>query len=157
MMLGLLALAASSVSQCPVERAQYVLRHHPRWTAHYRQVVSGPDWPSDLALAIHDQKSGDTSWWLPWNGGTDGLQNIASTEDVTAKGWHAPDPDGGPRPQGNRQYIGFDAAYDLIGGVPRRGDPAPAHMLFPDSAGSGDKTFGWKTFFDLVDCAGNDH
>ena len=24
--------AASSVSSCPVERAQYALRHHPRWT-----------------------------------------------------------------------------------------------------------------------------
>ena len=153
-MLGLLALAATSVVPCPVERAQYVLRHHSDWTAYYRQVDSGQDWPNGLALAIHDRRSGKTSWWLPWNGGTDGLQNIASTEDVTTKGWRSPDPDGGPRPQGNRQYLGFDAAYDLFGRVPRRGDPAPSHMLFPDSAGAGDQTFGWKDFFDLVSCSG---
>jgi len=152
MMLELFTLAAALATPCPVERAQYVLRHHPDWTAYYRRVDSGSDWPSGLALAVHYRKSGETSWWLPWNGGTDGLQNIASTEDVTARGWNPPSPDDGPRPQGNRQYIGFDAAYDLIGRVPQAGDPAPVHMLFPNSAGAGDKTFGWKDFFDLVGC-----
>lgn len=153
MVLGLLALAAASVAPCPVERAHYVLRHHPEWTAYYRQVDSGSDWPSGLALAIQYHKSGETFWWLPWNGGTDSLQNVASTDDVIAKGWQPPNPDGGPRPHGNRQYLGFDAAYDLIEQVPRRGDTAPVHMLFPDSAGAGDKAFGWKDFFDLVNCS----
>jgi hypothetical protein len=86
---------------------------------------------------------------LPWNGGTDGLENVAATEDVTAKGWTPPSPDGGPRPHGNRQYLGFDAAYDLIDGVPRRGSHAPAHMLVPDLAGAHDPAFEWKDFFDL--------
>ena len=152
MVLGLLAFVAAVVAPCPVERAQYVLRHHPDWTASYRGVDSGSDWPSGLALAIHRRTSGETTWWLPWNGGTDGLQHIASTEEVTAKGWKPPSPDGGPRPQGDRQYLGFDAAYDLIDRVPRVGDPAPSHMLFPNSAGAGDKTFGWRGFFDLVGC-----
>ena len=152
-MFGLLALVASSVVQCPVERAHHVLRHHPDWTAYYRAVDSRPDWPSGLALAIHDRRSGETFWWLPWNGGTDGLQNVASTVEVTKKGWQLPSPDGGPRPQGNRQYLGFDADYDLIDRVPNRGDRAPSHMLFPDSAGAGDKAFGWKDFFDLVSCS----
>lgn len=151
-MLGLLALAAASVGPCPVERAQYMLRHHSGWTARYRQVASSPDWPSDLALAVYNPTTGATSWWLPWQGGTDGLQNFAGTEDVTEKTWRVPNPDASPRPQGNRQYQGFNAAYDLIDRVPRKGDPAPAHMLFPDSAGAGDKTFGWKDFFDLVGC-----
>lgn len=154
-MFGLLALAASTVAHCPVERAQYKLRHHPDWTAYYHEVDSGPDWPSGIALAIHNRRSGATSWWLPWNGGTDGMQNVASTEDVTRKGWKPPSPDGGPRPQGNRQYLGFTAAYDLIPRVPRRGETAPSHMLFPNSAGAGDKAFGWKDFFDLVSCSGN--
>lgn len=88
-------------------------------------------------------------WWHGW------ASEHGLTEDVTAQGWRSPSPDGGPRPQGNRQYIGFDAAYNLIDRVPRRGDAAPSHMLFPNSAGAGDKTFGWKDFFDLVGCSGN--
>ena len=151
-MIGLLAFAAATIASCPVDRAQYILRHNPDVTAYFRPVDSGPEWPSGIALAIHHKKSGKTFWWLPWNGGTDGLQNVASTEDVTAKGWQAPSPDGGPRPYGNRQYLGADAAYNLIGHVPNRGEPAPAHMLFPNSAGSGDEAFLTKEFFDLVGC-----
>lgn len=139
--------------QCPVEHARYVLRHHPEWTAEYQEIDSGSAWPSGLALAVHNGLSGKTSWWLPWNGGTDGLQNVASTEDVTVPGWRPPDPDGSPRPNGNRQYLGFDAAYNLIGRVPSRGAPGPSHMLFPDSAGAGDRVFGWKDFFDLESCS----
>lgn len=154
MVLGLFALAAASMAPCTVERARYAMRHHPDWTAYFRLVDSGPEWPSALALAVHDRKSGHTNWWLPWNGGTDGLGNVASTLDVTAKGWRPPSPDGGPRPHGNRQYLGFDAHYDIIEDVPRRDHLAPSHMLFPDSAGSGDGAFGFKAFFDLVACPG---
>ncbi|WP_294257738.1 hypothetical protein [uncultured Sphingomonas sp.] len=152
-MLGLILLAAAATAPCPVERARYVLRHHPDWTAAYRPVDSGSDWPSGIALAVHRRSTQETFWWLPWQGGTDGLQNIASTEDVTAPDWRPPDPDGGPRPQGNRQYLGFDADYNLIDRVPRRGDPAPAHMLFPNAAGAGDRVFDWKDFFDLSGCS----
>lgn len=151
-MLGLLVLAATSIASCPVERARYLLRDNPDVTAYFRQVDSGPDWPSGLALAVHNRKSGKTYWWLPWNGGTDSLQNIASTEDVTTEGWRPPNPDGGPRPYGNRQYVGTDASYNVLGAVPRRGELAPVHMLFPDSAGAGDTVFPIKEFFDLVTC-----
>lgn len=154
MMIGLFALAAASVAACPVERAHYTLRHNPEVTAYFRPVESGHDWPSGLALAVHHKRSGKTFWWLPWNGGTDDLQNVASTQDVTVEGWQPPSPDGGPRPYGNRQYLGTDAAYNIIGHVPKRGEPAPAHMLFPNSAGSGDTVFPTKQFFDLVSCEG---
>src|SRR5947209_683805 len=110
-MVGLIALAAASTAQCPVEHAHYVLRNNPAVTAYFRDVDSGSDWPSRLALAVHDAGSGKTFWWLPWLGGTDGLQNVASTNDVTRSGWRPPNPDGGPRPYGDRQYIGTDAAY----------------------------------------------
>ena len=121
-------------------------------TAYFRPVDSGSDWPSHIALAVHYEKSGKTFWWLPWNGGSDSLQNVASTEDVTVKGWQPPNPDGGPRPYGNRQYIVTDSNYNLINHVPIRGEAAPAHMLFPDSAGSGDTAFLNRQFFDLVSC-----
>jgi hypothetical protein len=136
-MIGLLALAAATIASCPVNRAQYILRHNPDVTAYFRPVESGPERPSGIALAIHHKKSGKTFWRLPWNGGTDGLQNSAPTEDVTVKGWRAPSPDGGPRPYGNRQYIGADVTYNIIDHVPKREEPAPTHMLFPNSAASG--------------------
>lgn len=151
-MFDLLALAAASLTSCPVERAHYVLRDHPGLTADFRSVARSPDWPSGLALGVHHTASGRTFWWLPWNGGSDGLQNVASTGDVTARGWHPPDPDGGPRPYGDRHYIGTDATYRILSGAPRRGEPAPAHMLFPDSAGSQDRVFVARQFFDLVGC-----
>jgi len=128
-MIGLFALAAASLIQCPVERAHYALRHDPNVTAHFRTVDSGPGWPSGLALAVHHKDTGQTFWWLPWDGGTDGMQNVASTEDVTKRNWRPPDPDGGPRPYGDRQYFGTDAAYNVLSNGLRRGTLAPAHMI----------------------------
>ena len=152
-MVGLFALAAVSMSQCPVERARYVLRHNPNVTAYFRKVDSSRDWPSGLALAVHHKSSGKTFWWLPWVGGTDGLQNVASTEDVTRSGWRPPSPDDGPRPFGDRQYLGFDAAYNVLNDQwLHRGTIAPAHMLFPNSASSHDTALPTKQFFDLVSC-----
>lgn len=151
-MIGVLLVAAAATSSCPVERAKYAFRNDPSVTAYFRSVDSGPDWPSYIALAVHYQKTGRTFWWLPWNGGSDGLQNVASTEDVTAKDWSPPSPDGGPRPFGNRQYIVTDPSYNVMNRVPVRGDPAPGHMLFPDSAGSGDTAFLNRQFFDFVGC-----
>ena len=151
-MVGLFALAAASMSQCSVERAHYVLRHDPNVTAYFRKVDSGRDWPSGLALAIHHKSSGKTFWWLPWVGGADGLQNVASTEDVTKKGWQPPNPDDGPRPYGDRQYLGADARYNIISDWLDRGTVAPAHMLFPNSASSHHTAFPTKQFFVLVSC-----
>ncbi len=154
-MFTLFVLAAAVRTSCPVERAHYVLRGHPDVTADFRPVATTRDWPSGLALGIRNGDSSQTSWWVPWNGGSDGLQHVASTEDVTARGWHLPDPDGGPRPFGDRQYLGLDATYSILGDVPRRGTPAPAHMLFPDSAGSQDRVFVARQFFDLAGCRAN--
>lgn len=88
-MLAFFVIAAAAPLQCPTENARYVLRNAPEVTAHFRAVDSGPDWPSGLALAVRFGRSGHTYWWLPWNGGTDNRQNIASTTDVTV-------PDGDP-------------------------------------------------------------
>jgi len=154
-MTGLLALSAATVAtvaSCPVEQAHYVLRHDPGVTAYFRPVDSGPDWPSHVAIAVQYTELGKTFWWLPWNGGSNGLQNVASTEDVTAKDWQPPSPDGGPRPYGNRQYVGTDIMYKLINHVPKRGELAPAHMLFRDAAGSKGTAFLDRQLFDLVAC-----
>lgn len=155
--LAILALAASI--ECKVEDAQYALRHTPAITATFRPVDSGRDWPAKVALAVHFGETDRTYWWLPWNGGTDDRQNVASTTDVTLPDWKPPSPDGGPRPLGDMEYIGTNAYYDVIDDIPRRGGIAPAHMLFTSL---GDKTWHWSTaqrdsapkqFFDLIGCA----
>lgn len=151
-MLSLLALAAASTTICPVEGARYVLRGHSEITAIFRAVESGSEWPSRLALIIHSSRTGKTTWWVPWQGGTDGRTNIASTTDVTRKDWRPPDPDGGPRPLGDRQLLTTDKFYNILKAVPRRGVPAPAHMLNPDAGSSRDEVFPERQFFDLVGC-----
>jgi len=158
-MIGFTALATVAVAVCPAENAHYVLRKAPGVSAYFRNVDSSPDWPSGLALAIHFKKSGHTFWWLPWNGGTDNRQNIASTTDVTAKSWRPPNPDGGPRPYGNMEYLGLNANYDVINDIPRRGKRAPAHMLLPYAGasefnhGAGNSVSDTKQFFDIISCS----
>lgn len=158
-MLGLIALAAASASQCMSENAHYSLRGAPEVTAYSRKVDSGRDWPSGLALAINFKKSGHTFWWLPWNGGSDNLQNVASTTDVTAPDWRPPSPDGGPRPNGDMEYLGADPDYNIINDIPRRGKPAPAHMMLAHAGaaefnhGAGNSVPDTKQFFDFVRCS----
>ena len=151
-MIAALAVAAAALTACPVEDAQYALRHAPAVTASFRVIDRTDDWPSGVAMAIRDARSGQVSWWLPSVGGTNGLDYVVSTTDVTAPGYRPPVGDGGPRPAGVRTIVMTDARYDIVDGVPQRGQPAPAHMLFPDSAGSSDKVFHDKQFFDLVGC-----
>lgn len=130
-MLALLLAAAASLS-CPVEQAHYVMRATPGVTADFRPIDSGADWPSGLAFRLHIGASGRSYWFLPWGGGSDGRQNLASTIDVDMPGWRPPSPDGGPRPVGDVAYIATDTTYHLIDRIPHRGDIAPAHILLPD-------------------------
>ena len=52
-MIELFALAAASLFRCSVERAHYVLRRNRNVMAYIKDVDSGLDWPSGLALAVH--------------------------------------------------------------------------------------------------------
>lgn len=159
-MLIMLTLAAASLATCRVESARYAMRTAPGITAYFKRVNSGPDWPNGLALATHFAATGRTYWWLPWNGGTDDLQNVSSTTDVTVAGWKPPSPDGGPRPLGDLEYLATDAGYKVIDAVPERGDIAPAHILLTHL---GDRVWHGpnvnardsapKQFFDLVACS----
>lgn len=148
---------------CRIEDAVYVLRDQQDVTATYVRVESG--WPSKLAMRLHVGSSGRTYWWLPWNGGSDGKQNLASTTDPTLSSWKPPSSDDGrERPLGDVEYIGTDAKYHLLNGVPERGELAPAHFLIPDlrealwyRTDSNERDDTAKQFFDLTGCKGPSH
>src|SRR3954454_10322165 len=165
MVIGLAAAIASL--SCTVERAHYSMRTAPDITASFRDVNTAraangwDDWPSHVAFRIHMGKTNRTYWFLPWPGGTDDLQNLASTTDVEAPDWKPPSPDGGPRPLGDFNYIATDARYNVIDSIPHRGGKAPAHILIPrlgdalrhPVAARNPRDRAPKQFFDLVGCS----
>ena len=155
-----LALAVTAAMLCKVDYAHYVLRTSTTVTAQFRPVDSGRDWPSRLAFRVHLEATGRTYWFLPWNGGTDGRQHLASTTDVERPGWHPPSPDDGPRPIGDTDYLATDASYRVLASAPERGEQAPAHILLPNLGDAlwhqptmlEPRDTAPKQFFDLVGC-----
>ncbi|MEA5126128.1 hypothetical protein [Xanthomonas floridensis] len=150
---------ALAVSGCVAEHARFALRDDSDVQAAFQRVASGPQWPAQLAVHLVSARIGLDAWFLPWNGGSDGNQHLASTTDVTAPGWQPPDPDGGPRPLGDIDYLGTDASYRILSEVPRTGMPAPAHFLLPDLGEAlrylpaPAQRQPARQFFDLVGCA----
>ena len=149
-----IALALAAAAACSVENAHYTLRHTPAVTLSFVPVAASHDWPSGIALVEHLARTGHTYYFLPWQGGNDGRENLAHTTDVTRSDFRLPSPDGGPGRLGDVDYIATDAGYDIIDHAPIKGDPAPAHILI-----SGLSDAGWrpdsvvKAFFDLDGCA----
>lgn len=158
---------AIAIFSCTVERARYSMRTAPDITATFRDVKTAKaadgidDWPSHLAFRIHTAKTNRTYWFLPSPGGTNDLQYLVSTTAVDATDWKPPNPDGGPRPLGDFDYIATDAHYNVIDDIPHRGGIAPAHILIPllgDALWHQDpevnpRDGAPKQFFDLVACA----
>lgn len=122
-------LMTVAVTACPTEQAVYALRTEPTVTARFLPAQPRPDWPADVMLRIDGH--GHRYWFLPSPGGSSGESYMISTLDPTQAGWAPPSPDGGPRPLGDLQYMGFDKTYLLEPGLPRAGQPAPAHILLP--------------------------
>ena len=157
-MLILAAAAAATAIACPIERAHYHLRHDAAITMAFMPIKTSQDWPSGVAAVIRFHNSGRSYSFLPWNGGTDGRQNMAHTTDVTQPDYRLPSPDGGPGRLGDMEYLGMDARYDVIQHVPMHGEQAPAHILLPELRGVtwyGSLTArdaAEKQFFDLDGC-----
>lgn len=157
---SVLALLVIAALHCKVDHARYALRTAPDITATFAPVESGRDWPSQLAFRLHLGATGRTYWFLPWNGGTDGRQHLASTTDVASPGWTPPSPDDGPRPIGDTDYLGMDASYAVLDSVPKRGGRAPAHILLPNLGAAlwyqpqmlDPRDTAPRQFFDLVAC-----
>lgn len=148
-MLTFLALAAAS--PCPVERAHYVLRDDAGVTARFHSIRTEPAWPGGLALAVRIARSGRTYWLLPADGGT--------RDRPFAKLARGPgSPPGGLA--GSTDFLHTDESYRFLRPVPRRGDPAPAHLLLPHfgreiwyaSDRSDERDAFPRSFFDLVGC-----
>jgi len=156
------AVLSSAPASCPVERARYMLRNAPGFTAAFRPVAVSGDWPAGVALVVRSKASGRTYDFLPYLGGGVGtLGHLASTHDVAQPDWTPPGPDDGKaRPLGDLDFMALDAAYG-VAPEPRlrRGAPAPAHLLVPGL----EEAFWYRTpsearesaptaFFDLVGC-----
>jgi hypothetical protein len=89
-----LALALAVASVCPVENAHYTLHHQHDVTLSFQPIAQSRDWPSGVAMAVHVASSGNTNYFLPWQGGSDGKENVAHTTDVTRPDFQLPSPDG---------------------------------------------------------------
>ncbi|MBV9549400.1 MAG: hypothetical protein JO256_06965 [Alphaproteobacteria bacterium] len=146
---------------CKIENARYQQRFAPDITARFQDVESGRDWPTKVALLIHIGKTNRNYWWLPYPGGSNGEQYLASTTDVMAPGWVAPSPDDGrQRPLGDVSYLGMNSKYDVLNDMPYKGRAAPAHFFIHDLGEAlwyrtpSDKRDGnTRQFFDLVSCS----
>ena len=150
-----IALVLAAKATCPVEIAHYSLRHMDAVTLTFKPIATSKDWPSGLALAVHNATTGHTNYFLPWNGGTDGRQNVAHTTDVTVPDFKLPSPDGGPGRLGDMVYIATDEGYNVLTEMPENAGKAPAHILLSDLSDSSwnpDSTV--KQFFDLDTCDG---
>ena len=115
MFVSLLLLASAASHACTIEHAHYAVRTQPSVTADFLDRKTGREWPSNLVMRVHFAKTGRNYWWILWNGGTSGQQNLASTTDATRPGWRPPNPDGGPRPLGDADFILTDAPLQCVG------------------------------------------
>lgn len=149
MALAAAAALAVGAAVCPIEHAQYRLRHTPSVTAHFERAPLNADWPSGLAIAVHGAKSGQTTYWLPWSGGTDNGRHMRLVKTVlSAEAETAVDMD----------LFTLDVRYDFASRPPMFGDSAPAHLLIPNLnlwyGGNPirPRDASPRAFFDLVGC-----
>jgi len=151
----LLMAAAASSGSCPIERAHYALRADRSITAEFHPTQRNDDWPAGITFAVHVAKTAHNYWWLPWNGGTDGRQNIRLTR--LRKGASSPLEMG---PHADLEFWTTDSSYRFLDGVPKAGGAAPAHIfvpllnraLFYYSMPEGNADNVPRAFFDLVSC-----
>jgi hypothetical protein len=157
------AVLSSAAASCPLERAHYVLRTAPGFTATFRQVAVSSDWPAGVALVVRSAGSGRDHDFLPYQGnGVGTFGHFASTHDVAQPGWTPPGPDDSKaRPLGDLDYMLLDAAYGIRPEPTlRRGASAPAHLLIPGlqhalwyRTPTDDRESAPTAFFDLTGCA----
>ena len=156
------AMLSAQPPSCALERAHYVLRGAPGFTAAFRPVAVSRDWPAGVALEIRSAQSGRAYDFLPYQGnGAGTLGHLASTDAVTRPGWTPPGPDDGKvRPLGDLDYMLFDTGYgEQSKHSLRQGGAAPEHLLIPElqhalwyRTPSDARESAPTAFFDLIDC-----
>jgi len=121
---------------CPIERANYVSVDDPKFTAGFAIKPPGGQFVSDLAFYVHSGATSRTFWFL-FDAGSARYMTLISTQDVTAKDWRPPDPDGPknhPYPSFEMHYLQSDSGLHFRYNAPRYGQAAPAYILLPDLA-----------------------
>lgn len=152
--LGMMAVAAAQM--CPIERADYTLRSNQDVTVHFEKAPINAVWQQGVVLAVHGARTGRTSYWLPWYGGTDDRRHMRRTalldrtRDVAAQR--------NMERSGDLDFFVLDARYAFLPELPKSGGAAPAHLLIPNldlwHAGdvNGKRDASPRAFFDLVGC-----
>ena len=155
MIWALLMAAAAPPSPCRIENAYYVLRADPTVKARFHIVPRTEDWRWGVALQINLGRTGRTSWWLPFLGGTSDVHGLRWTAH---KGTPAAAP-GYRYNLGDLQYFAFDRDYGMINDTPRRGEPAPQHIYLNDlrdkfwyADDPDHRSSPPRSLFDLVGC-----
>ena len=155
-MIGLGVMAVAAVQTCTIEHASYVLRSNPDVTVHFEAAPVNDDWRQDLVVAIHGSKTGRTSYWLPWYGGTDDQRHIRRTalvdrsKDIATR----------HRVEGasDLDFFVLDLRYTFLPELPKRDSAAPAHLLIPNldlwhsGEVAGQRDSSPRAFFDLTGC-----
>lgn len=142
---------------CHIEAAHYVLRADPSVTAQFHIVPRTEDWNWGVTLEIRLAAVGETSWWLPFLGGSSDVHGLRRT---ALRGT----PEAARLSLGRSrdlQYFAFDGTYAMINTTPMRGDWAPAHILLNDlrdafwyGEATGDRRYSPpRSLFDLDGCA----
>lgn len=150
-----LIFASAAASACPAEHARYALRDLPTLTARFIPRKPDDDWGSDVFLKIESRATKRVYWFIPWPGGTSGIDHVTS---VAAPDSPPPSPDSRPESWELDFYV-LNATYRFTDELPRLGKAAPAHFFIaglddhlrhnPDDGGS--EAVG-NAFFDLVGC-----
>lgn len=156
MLLAVMLAAASPAPACSVERARYVLRADPTVTAFFHPVDRTSDWVAGVAMEIRLGRTGRTSWWLPFHGGTIDRNGVRWT---ALRGTPQAEP-GYPYPLGDLLYFEFDADYGMNIEIPTRGVAAPSHFFLNDLRevfwyrdDSANRSSPPRSLFDLAGCA----
>ncbi|MBA14823.1 MAG: hypothetical protein CMN73_00495 [Sphingomonas sp.] len=140
---------------CPIERAQYVLRAMPTITAQFHAVPRTDQWRSGYAMEMRFEETGRRYWWLPDPGGSADNPGFYFTR--------------GPGSAvtdnlGRLDFFGFDSDYTMLASIPVAGEPAPAHFLLYNmraaywygTPGDRREDAGPRSLFDFAACAAPD-
>jgi hypothetical protein len=115
-----------------VSHARYKSIKNPSYDLAFSTVADANGLVSDVAIEIRESTSTRKTWYY-FDEGSSQRISLISTDNPTAKGWHAV-PDGGVRPHGPATYIGMDRLGNISWLSPKSTANAPYFIIIPELA-----------------------